>query len=106
MKAKVIQLNPYAQEAALTEAAEILRRGGIIVYPTDTQYGLGIRYDQEAAIGKIFKIKARDAGKPVPVLIGSVEEVADLVSEITPLADFLIRKFWPGPLTIVFRASE
>lgn len=106
MKAKIIQLNPDTQEAAVTEAAGILRRGGIIVYPTDTQYGLGTRYDQEEAIGKIFKIKARDAGKPVPVLIGSAEEAGSLVSEITPLADFLIRKFWPGPLTIVFRASD
>ncbi len=92
-------------EETLTEAARILREGGIIAFPTETFYGLGVDARQEAALEKIFRIKGRNARNPVSVIVDSEEEVPPLVAAIPETARFLMNKFWPGPLTLVFCAA-
>ncbi len=93
------------EEETLTEAAGILREGGIIAFPTETFYGLGVDARQEAAVEKIFRIKGRNTRNPVSVIVAGEEEVIPLVTEIPEVAGFLMKKFWPGPLTLVFRAA-
>ena len=87
------------QEASFVKAAEAVRRGGLIAYPTDTVYGLGCDPLNPSAVRKLFEAKGRTS-KPVPVLCNSAEKVGELV-ELSPRAKRLADMHWPGPLTIV-----
>ena len=89
----------------LTKISKILREGGIIAFPTETFYGLGVDARREEAVEKIFRIKGRNVRNPVSVIVDSEEEVIPLVAEIPEAARFLMKKFWPGPLTLVFCAA-
>jgi L-threonylcarbamoyladenylate synthase len=91
-------------DAVVTEAARVLAGGGIVVYPTETLYGLGVDALNEAALRRLAELKVREAGKPIAVLIGDTRMLRDLVEEVPPQAATLMRRFWPGPLTIVFPA--
>ncbi len=93
-------------ENILHEAAVILLRGGTIAYPTETIYGLGVDATSEQAIHKIFEIKGRDFKNPVSVIIGDRDQLPALAASIPRSAQILMDAFWPGPLTIVFDASE
>lgn len=86
------------------QAAQILSAGGIVVYPTETLYGLGVDAGNAAALQRLVELKGREPGKPIAVLIGDVQMMGALVADIPPLAEVLMRRFWPGPLTIVLRA--
>lgn len=88
----------------LTEALSALQRGAVIVFPTETLYGLGADALNFAAVEKIFQLKGRDANNPFPVLIADRAMLDSLVAEITPLAEKLMQHFWPGPLTLVLPA--
>jgi len=88
-----------ADRGALREAAEVVRRGGLIVYPTDTVYGLGCNPFNQEAVEKIFDVKGRK-GKPLPVLASDVEAVKR-IAELSDIALRLAEAFWPGPLTLV-----
>jgi L-threonylcarbamoyladenylate synthase len=90
----------------LAEAVRILREGGVIAFPTETFYGLGADARNEAAIEKIFRIKGRDFKNPLPLIVASNQEVISFVEEIPEAAQILMNAFWPGPLTLVFRASS
>ncbi len=85
-------------------AAQILAGGGIVVYPTETLYGLGAAAGNAAALQRLVDLKGRDPTKAIAVLVGDVQMLGMLVTEIPPLAEAVIRRFWPGPLTIVLRA--
>jgi len=100
---KIDPLKP--DKETLTKISKILREGGIIAFPTETFYGLGVDARQEAAVEKIFRIKGRNVRNPVSVIVDSEEEVIPLVAEIPEAARFLMKKFWPGPLTLVFCAA-
>ncbi len=84
----------------------ILRQGGIIVYPTETFYGLGAKYDIEPALQRLYDIKKRPGKMAMPVIIGDVEQLAMLTEEVPEKAGALIRRFWPGPLTLLFEARS
>ena len=92
-------------EEALAETARILREGGIVAFPTETFYGLGVDARQETAVEKIFRIKGRNVRNPVSVIVDSEQEVLPLVATIPDAARILMQKFWPGPLTLVFSAA-
>jgi tRNA threonylcarbamoyl adenosine modification protein (Sua5/YciO/YrdC/YwlC family) len=83
----------------ITEAAEALSRGDLVVFPTDTVYGLAARPDDAAATQKIFAAKHRPEGLTLPVLVGSVED-AHAVAEFDERAE-LLAAAWPGPVTLV-----
>jgi L-threonylcarbamoyladenylate synthase len=92
---------PAGVEANIAHAAEILRRGGLVAFPTDTVYGLGAVYQDEMAVLGIYTAKARPPDKAIPILMASIAQL-DLVSlEPGEHARILARRFWPGPLTIV-----
>jgi L-threonylcarbamoyladenylate synthase len=87
---------------ALIQAVGALKRGDVIAFPTETLYGLGADALNAAAVEKVFQLKGRDPAHPIPVLIADRGMLSGLVSGVPPLAEKLIDRFWPGPLTIVF----
>jgi L-threonylcarbamoyladenylate synthase len=97
-------VNP--EDRTLVLAAEVIRAGGVIVYPTDTMYGIGANALNPEAIAKVQAVKRRTDQKPILVLVPSAAEVGDLTPEITPTAQLLMDAFWPGPLTLVFAAAD
>lgn len=86
-------------------AAEVLRRGEAVVYPTETLYGLGVDALNPQALERLLRLKVRQAGKPTSVLVRDRDMLADLVDAIPAAADQLMQRFWPGPLTLVLAAK-
>lgn len=83
----------------------MILKGGVVVYPTRTLYGLGVNADNPAAIARLFQVKGRADAKPVSILIKSREMLAPLVEAIPPAAILIMDRFWPGRITLVFRAN-
>lgn len=88
----------------IKKAASIIKKGSIVVFPTDTVFGIGCRWDNEKAVDKIYKIKSRPKNLPFPVLISDDLQLKT-IAIITPLANDLIKRYWPGGLTIVVRTK-
>ena len=88
------------------DAVTALRRGEVIVFPTETLYGLGADALNPAAIEKVFQLKGRDPGSPIPVLVADRDMMNALVAEVPPIAEKLIAGFWPGALTIILPARQ
>ncbi len=94
-----------ADPEGIKKAREIILNGGIIAFPTETFYGLAADAFNEQALRRIFEIKGREEIKPLLLLLAEVSWIAPLVKRIPPLAQKLMDKFWPGPLTLVFAAQ-
>ncbi|HZC67374.1 MAG TPA: L-threonylcarbamoyladenylate synthase [Nitrospirales bacterium] len=93
-------------ESLLQEAGEVVRGGGVIAFPTETYYGLGVDPFNVQAVQRLYDLKSRSPQtSPILVLIRSRHELQALVSEITPAAERLMQACWPGPLTLVFRSA-
>jgi L-threonylcarbamoyladenylate synthase len=80
--------------------ADVLRAGGVVAYPTDTFYGLAVDPRNGDAVAALFALKGRDAGKPSPLIVSSIEQ-ARLAVQFNPVAETLAARFWPGPLSLV-----
>ncbi len=94
-------LNDYVRQAS-----EIVKSGGIIIYPTDTAFGIGCRADSSPSVKKLFEIRQRPLTKATPVLFYSVDQVSDYVAEIpSDVRTQLMDKYWPGALTIILQAK-
>ena len=91
---------------AIREAAEILRRGGLVAFPTETVYGLGADASNPAAVARIYAVKGRPPNHPVIVHIGDVGQMARWTREVPEPAARLAVRFWPGPLTLVLRRAS
>ena len=97
----------HISKSSLREAGEVVRGGGVIAFPTETFYGLGVDPLNVPAVQRLYDLKGRSPQtSPILVLIRSRRELRALVSEITPAAERLMQACWPGPLTLVFRAAE
>lgn len=90
----------------LDKAAEVLKSGGLVAFPTETVYGLGANALDEAAVKSIYKAKGRPSDNPLIVHISDTNALEDLVSSIPAVAPRLMTAFWPGPLTLVFPKSD
>ncbi|MBI1816832.1 MAG: threonylcarbamoyl-AMP synthase [Deltaproteobacteria bacterium] len=97
-------LNSAADSTAIAAAAAALQRGALIVYPTETLYGLGADTSNPAALDALVALKVRADHKPISVLIVGNAMLNTVAARITPLARRLIARFWPGPLTLVMTA--
>lgn len=108
METKLIHIeNPRAvRDEELSEAAEILREGGLVAFPTETVYGLGANALDEHAAKKIYAAKGRPSDNPLIAHISCIEELIPLVSEFPEAGKKLADKYWPGPLTMVFAKSD
>jgi L-threonylcarbamoyladenylate synthase len=92
-------------DGALKSAAEIIARGDVIAFRTDTFYGLGADPFNASAVQKVRDLKGREENKPILVLISDVAQLGQLIELRSPAFEELARKFWPGPLTIIGAAS-
>lgn len=101
MKTTIIHIENQQYEL-LEPAAGSLKAGGMVAFPTETVYGLGAVYTNESALLKVFAVKGRPADNPLILHIWRQEQLEELVSEISPKAERLIKAFWPGPLTLIF----
>jgi len=93
-------------EQEIKLAVELLKRGGIVAYPTDTVYGLGSDIFLEDAVLRIYQAKKRPLDLPLPVLISNDIELGLVARDISQLAHYYINKFWPGALTLVLYKSK
>ena len=91
-------------EAAVAAALLALNRGEVIVYPTETLYGLGADALNCAAVDRVFQLKGRQPDSPFPVLVSDETMLREIVCDVCPLAMVLMKSFWPGPLTLVLPA--
>ena len=100
----IIRVEPNERRAP-RRALEVLRRGGVVAYPTDTVYGVGCRIDQEAAVLRIYALKGRAPTEPLPVLLADPAQLDEYGPTISAAARRLAALHWPGALTIVVRRS-
>lgn len=98
---RVIQVDADAPGAAVREAAQVLRGGGLVAFPTETVYGLGAHALDPAAVERIYRAKGRPAYNPLIVHVAGVDAARALSSAWPAAADRLAERFWPGPLTLV-----
>jgi L-threonylcarbamoyladenylate synthase len=91
----------------IDEAVKVLNQGGIIIFPTDTAFGIGCRVDNEKAVQRLFKIRNRPPSQATPILVNGLGMAKEYAAEIPEkVIQNLIKPFWPGALTIVLKANE
>lgn len=106
METKLIKLNSENFDAAVDEAAELIKKGGVVGMPTETVYGLAASAFDESAVEAIFEAKGRPQDNPLIVHICDYVMLKDVVASIPPAAAELMRGFWPGPLTVILPRSS
>lgn len=106
MKTRLIELTSSNTEHALSEASLVIKSGGLVVFPTETVYGLGADATNEEALKKIFVAKGRPSDNPIIVHIANISELSKLTDEVSIIESKLIEKFWPGPLTFIFNKKN
>ena len=100
----ILRVDPVAPEPEPIErAAAVIRRGGLVAFPTETVYGLGANAEDPDAVERIFAAKGRPAANPLIVHVADLEEARDLAERWPEMAERLAAEFWPGPLTLVVR---
>jgi L-threonylcarbamoyladenylate synthase len=107
IKTKIIKIDPALVELDKVKiVAKVLKEEGIIVYPTDTFYGLGASCFSVKAIQRIYHLKKRQPAKPISIIISNVNMVREIAKEIPSLFWKMAGELWPGPLTLVLKASS
>jgi L-threonylcarbamoyladenylate synthase len=101
---KVAPVNP--DHEAIKIAADVIKAGGTIVYPTRCLYGLGVDAFNTGAVAEIYSIKQRSAQKPILILIDHIKWLERLVTRVPEAATVIMEQFWPGKVTLVFEASD
>jgi L-threonylcarbamoyladenylate synthase len=90
----------------LNQAVQLLRDGGVVAFPTDTVYGVGVDPLQPKAVRKLYRIKGRPEDKPIAILLGSIEDVARVAQTPSRTFSRLAERFWPGGLTLIVEARD
>lgn len=108
MKTKIIRIEnkENLRDEQLLEAAEILRNGGLVAFPTETVYGLGANALEAEASAKIYAAKGRPSDNPLIAHIASMDDLPKLAAEIPEAGRRLAEKYWPGPLTLIFPKKD
>src|SRR3989338_1657657 len=96
----VILTSSEARGEDLKKAVEVLKSGGIVIFPTDTVYGISCRFDNQKAIKRLYQIKGTPQNQPFPILVSKIDQVKSLAI-ITKICQQLINKYWPGAITII-----
>lgn len=88
----------------IEQALAVIRRGGVVAFPTETYYGLAVDPFNREAVARLFVLKRRAPDKPILTLVGEREQLPQLAAQVPTLFEPLISGFWPGPLTLIFTA--
>lgn len=106
MKTVILRVDANSPDkSAIDAAAQAIRRGALVAFPTETVYGLAADALNPEAVARVFEVKGRPANNPLPVQVASERDIPQVAVDIPCVAAELIRRFMPGPLTIVLRAS-
>ncbi|UCE06305.1 MAG: threonylcarbamoyl-AMP synthase [bacterium] len=104
---EIISVNPSKPDLNLVQkAADIILNNGVIGYPTETVYGLGANALNDVAVEKVFQLKRRERNKPILIISSDIEQVKKLIFSFPVTAEILAKHFWPGPITMVFKATS
>jgi len=98
-------LKVNCDKSGIEKTKEKIKQGGVIIFPTDTVYGIGCDPFNEKAVKRIYEIKSREISKPLPVLVYS-KEVAEKIASFDKFTSKIAEKFWPGPLTIILKIID
>lgn len=93
-------------QGAIASARDVLLSGGVVAYPTESFYGLAVDAAREEAVRRLFMLKGRNTHDPILLLVCDRPMAEGLAAEIGPTASRLMDTFWPGPLTLIFRAAK
>ena len=106
-KTLLLKVDPENPDPAkIQSAAEIIQKGGLVAFPTETVYGLGADALNPNAILALFEAKKRPLDNPPIIHIANISEVYKLAKQVPPKAELLMKEFWPGPLTLIFKHSN
>ena len=100
---KILKLD--CNEEGIIKTSQIIKEGGVAIFPTDTVYGIGCNPYDVKSVKKIYKIKSRSEVKPLPVLVYSLDIVKQITS-IDKITEKIIKKYWPGPLTLILKLTD
>ncbi|MBR6401009.1 MAG: threonylcarbamoyl-AMP synthase [Firmicutes bacterium] len=109
MKTTILTVDPKdtkLNNEIYAKAAEVINTGGLVAFPTETVYGLGANALDGTAVKKIYKAKGRPSDNPLIAHISAIEQLYALVRDISPAAQRLMKAFWPGPMTLVFKKKD
>lgn len=103
---KYLDLKTKIDYTKLKEPAEVIKKGGIVIFPTETVYGIGANGLDENAVEKLYDIKQRPLNKPISLLVSDMNMVNEIAKDITELEYKLMEKFFPGPFTIILKKRD
>lgn len=104
---EIMRIDPALPSSPfIDKVVEVINGGGVVIYPTETLYGLGANPLDPEAMKKLYAIKGRKKAKPIPFLIKDQKMLETFVEDIPPIGRQLIDRYWPGALTLIFRAKE
>lgn len=107
MATEVLSVENRSDAAAeLARAGEVLRKGGLVAFPTETVYGIAVAADLPAAVERLYALKGRPKDKPMTVMVHQIEDVRRRCPVVSRTAERLMARFWPGPLTLVLKDAE
>lgn len=107
IKTEIIKINPAAIDGkVIARAGDILKRGGLVAFPTETVYGLGGDATNPNASHRIYRAKGRPSDNPLIVHITNMKALEEMVAQVPPAAYALAERFWPGPLTMIFPKNK
>lgn len=102
----LIKISENNLAEVLRKAVAVINDGGIVAYPTETFYGLGVKFDDEASLRKLYELKRRPEEKPMPLIIGDRKSLSMIAGDVNEIAESLMDKFWPGPLTLILKTKK
>jgi L-threonylcarbamoyladenylate synthase len=103
---EIVRIDERDMEQAIHAAIEVLENSGLIAFPTETFYGLGVKFDVESTLKRLYDLKHRPKDKAMPLIIGKNTLLPRIASIVSKKAANLMDKFWPGPLTLILPAQE
>ena len=107
MITQILNIDPEAPRLDyIIKAAQVLKQGGIVAFPTETVYGLGANFFDKDAVKKLYEIKQRPHGKPFTAHIADLADLERFGCDVSGFAKELVERFWPGPLTLIFNTSD
>lgn len=101
-----LNLENFNNHEKIKEAAKVLENGGVVIFPTETVYGIGVNGLDEKAIRKLYEIKERPYDKPISLLVADFEMIKEVAENISDVEWKIISKFFPGPITIILNKKK
>lgn len=101
-----LSLHKNSINEIIAEALQALKKNGIVAFPTESFYALGVMANNKDAVEKLYRLKKRSLKKAMPVIVGNNDILRSVVKYVPPPAERLMKKFWPGPLTIIFESNN